>query len=93
MITVRQDTLRQDGRDVIREVVDHPDSVAIVAMDDRRRVLMIRQYRHPVGRVLCELLDRPVSRRWRRRGENSPKKPASGLPNGHRSLRSIPARA
>ena len=50
MITVRQDTLRQDGRDVIREVVDHPDSVAIVAMDDRRRVLMIRQYRHPVGR-------------------------------------------
>jgi 8-oxo-dGTP pyrophosphatase MutT (NUDIX family) len=55
MITVRRDTLRQDGKDVVREVVDHPDSVAIVALDDQGRVLLIRQYRHPVGRVLWEL--------------------------------------
>jgi ADP-ribose pyrophosphatase len=30
-------------------------SVAIVAIDDRQRVLLIRQYRHPAGHYLREL--------------------------------------
>ena len=32
-----------------RKVVEHPGAVAIVALDEAGRVLMIRQYRHPVG--------------------------------------------
>jgi 8-oxo-dGTP pyrophosphatase MutT (NUDIX family) len=64
MITVHRDTLRQpDGQIVVREVVDHPDSVAVVALDVRARVLLLRQYRHPLGGYLWELpaglLDEP----------------------------------
>jgi 8-oxo-dGTP pyrophosphatase MutT (NUDIX family) len=64
MITVHRDTIRQaDGRTAVREVVDHPDSVAVVALDAQERVLLLRQYRHPVGAYLWELpaglLDQP----------------------------------
>jgi 8-oxo-dGTP pyrophosphatase MutT (NUDIX family) len=31
-----------------REYVDHPGAVAVLAVDDDDRVLMIRQYRHPI---------------------------------------------
>lgn len=34
---------------VTREFVDHPGAVGCVALDDRERVLLIQQYRHPVG--------------------------------------------
>lgn len=43
-----------DGR-FTREVVEHPDAVAIVALDDARRVALVRQYRHPLGHTLLEL--------------------------------------
>ena len=64
MITVHRDTIRQpDGSTAEREVVDHPDSVAVVALDPQGRVLLVYQYRHPVGAYLWELpaglLDRP----------------------------------
>jgi len=64
MITVHRDTIRlPDGSTTEREVVDHPDSVAVVALDPQARVLLVRQYRHPVGAYLWELpaglLDRP----------------------------------
>ena len=38
-----------------RTVVSHPGAVAVVALDDASRVLMIRQYRHPVGYQLWEI--------------------------------------
>jgi ADP-ribose pyrophosphatase len=38
-----------------RTVVSHPGAVAVVALDDADRVLMIRQYRHPVGYQLWEI--------------------------------------
>jgi ADP-ribose pyrophosphatase len=38
-----------------RSVVTHPGAVAVLALDDADRVLMIRQYRHPVGRLLWEI--------------------------------------
>jgi len=56
IVTLRQDEVRlPDGEEVIREVVEHPGAVAIVALDDTDRVLMIRQYRHPVRATLWEL--------------------------------------
>ena len=55
VITMHRDTLRQDGRTEEREVVDHADSVAVVCLDERSRVLLVRQYRHPVGDMLWEL--------------------------------------
>ncbi|MGC5012870.1 NUDIX domain-containing protein [Streptosporangium sp. DT93] len=44
-----------DGEIVDRDYVVHPGSVAVVALDDRGRVLLLRQYRHPVRRLLWEL--------------------------------------
>ena len=38
-----------------REVVEHPGAVAIVPLDGERRVVLIHQYRHPLGRALWEL--------------------------------------
>ena len=50
IVTLRQDDVRlPDGEQVVREVVEHPGAVAIVAMDEADRVLMIRQYRHPAA--------------------------------------------
>ncbi|HEY7484775.1 MAG TPA: NUDIX hydrolase [Streptosporangiaceae bacterium] len=37
-----------------REVVSHPGAVGVLALDAHDRVLLIRQYRHPVGRLLWE---------------------------------------
>jgi 8-oxo-dGDP phosphatase len=39
---------------VTRDVVAHPGSVGVLALDDHDRVLLIRQYRHAVGRLLWE---------------------------------------
>jgi 8-oxo-dGDP phosphatase len=37
-----------------REVVAHPGAVGVLALDAGERVLLIRQYRHPVGHLLWE---------------------------------------
>ena len=53
---VETDTLRfPDGSETSRDVVRHPGAVGVVAVDDQRRVMLISQYRHPVGRELLEL--------------------------------------
>jgi 8-oxo-dGTP pyrophosphatase MutT (NUDIX family) len=43
------------GGDSVRDVVRHPGAVAIVALDDREQVVLVRQYRQPVGAHLWEL--------------------------------------
>jgi ADP-ribose pyrophosphatase len=56
VVALRTDrVLMPDGTSAERDVVAHPGAVGIVALDDRDRVLMIRQYRHPVGRMLWEI--------------------------------------
>ncbi|HWS58303.1 MAG TPA: NUDIX hydrolase [Actinotalea sp.] len=40
---------------VRREYVRHPGAVAVLALDEADRVLLLRQYRHPVGAELWEL--------------------------------------
>lgn len=53
---VRVDQVRMpDGKVVGREVIEHPGAVAVVALDERRRVGLIRQYRHPIGQYMVEL--------------------------------------
>jgi len=41
--------------DKVREVVEHPGAVAILALDGKGRVLLVRQYRHGAGRHLWEI--------------------------------------
>lgn len=59
IVGVRVDRVRMRSGDetevVAREVVTHPGSVGVVAIDEDDRVLMIRQYRHAVGRLLWEV--------------------------------------
>jgi ADP-ribose pyrophosphatase len=56
VISLRRDTVAMPGGgDSVREVVAHPGAVAVVAVDDEGRVVLLRQYRHPVGRYLWEL--------------------------------------
>lgn len=43
-----------DGGEATREFILHPGAVAVVPILDDGRLVMIRQYRHPVGRVLLE---------------------------------------
>ncbi|AHH17390.1 ADP-ribose pyrophosphatase [Nocardia nova SH22a] len=43
------------GRVAEREVVEHHGAVSVVALDDDGSVVLIDQYRHPVGRRLLEL--------------------------------------
>lgn len=46
--------LGQAGGIVRREYVDHPGAAVIVALTDDGDVLLLRQYRHPVGAFLWE---------------------------------------
>ena len=56
IVTLRADQVQMPDHEVAdRQVVEHPGAVAIVALDEAGRVLMIRQYRHPVARRLWEL--------------------------------------
>ena len=56
IISLRRDTVTMPGGgDSVREVVHHPGAVAVVALDDDDNVVLLRQYRHPVGRHLWEL--------------------------------------
>ena len=50
VISLRLDTVAMPGGgDSVREVVSHPGAVAVIALDDDGRVVLLRQYRHPVG--------------------------------------------
>jgi 8-oxo-dGTP pyrophosphatase MutT (NUDIX family) len=56
IFALRRDQVRMPGgKDVIREVVEHFGAVAVVAMNDDDNILMVYQYRHPLGRRLWEL--------------------------------------
>lgn len=56
IIRVRLDTVRlPNGKEGIREVVEHPGGVAILAIDSEERVLLVRQYRYPFERVMTEV--------------------------------------
>lgn len=45
---VRRDVFRYNGEEITREYVDHTGAVGVLALDEDGRVLLIKQYRHPV---------------------------------------------
>ena len=56
IVKVHVDDVRlPNGQEALREVVDHVDGAAVLAMDEENRVLVVRQYRYVFGRVLAEL--------------------------------------
>ena len=56
ILALRTDEVAMPGGSTgTREVVEHHGAVAILAVDEDDQVIMIHQYRHPVGRRLWEL--------------------------------------
>jgi len=47
--------LLPNGNTSVREVVDHVDGVAVLALDEENRVLTVTQYRYVFGTTLLEL--------------------------------------
>ncbi len=55
-LTFRVDTIeRADGTRATREVCGHPGAVAIIALDQDDRVLLVRQWRTAAGRAMLEI--------------------------------------
>jgi 8-oxo-dGTP pyrophosphatase MutT (NUDIX family) len=56
IFALRVDDVRMPhGNIAKREVIEHYGAVAVLAMDKQRNIVMVYQYRHPVGRRLWEL--------------------------------------
>ena len=55
-VRVRVDEVRlASGKETRREIVEHPGAVAVLALTDDDRVLLVRQWRHAAGRELLEV--------------------------------------
>ena len=56
IFALRADEVRMPGGSTARrEIVEHYGAVAVVALDEQGRVVLVYQYRHPFGRRLWEL--------------------------------------
>ena len=52
---VSDDVVMPDGRVATRDYMKHPGAVGVLALDEQGRVLLVRQYRHPVRYRLWEM--------------------------------------
>ncbi|MGN7862901.1 NUDIX domain-containing protein [Microbacterium sp. 22303] len=52
---IREDRVRYGDGEIVRQYIDHSGAAAVVAMDEDGRVLLIQQYRHPIGQRDWEL--------------------------------------
>ncbi|GAB3716372.1 NUDIX domain-containing protein [Mariniluteicoccus flavus] len=55
VITFHRDAVvSPSGEQMTREWIGHPGAVGVIALDDEGCVVVVRQYRHPVGMVMVE---------------------------------------
>ncbi len=55
IVTLRVDSVAlPNGRSALREVIDHRPAVVVVPIDDDDNVVLVRQYRYPIGSDLLE---------------------------------------
>ena len=55
-VKLRVDTVRMPGgRETTREIVEHSDCVAIIAVDDEDNILLVEQFRKSVEKKLLEI--------------------------------------
>lgn len=56
IVNVRMDRAAlPDGREVTREVIEHPGGVAVAAVTDNGEILTVRQFRYPMQEITREL--------------------------------------
>jgi ADP-ribose pyrophosphatase len=46
---------KANGKKTTRDVVEHSDCVAVVALDEQNNILLVRQFRHAVDKFLLEI--------------------------------------
>jgi ADP-ribose pyrophosphatase len=51
----RDEVVMPGGEPAVREVLVHPGAVVIAAVDEAERIVLVRQYRHPIGRFQWEI--------------------------------------
>jgi ADP-ribose pyrophosphatase len=55
-VRLRIDTVRASGgRETTREIVEHSDCVAVIAVDAEEKVLLVKQFRKAVEKALLEI--------------------------------------
>jgi ADP-ribose pyrophosphatase len=55
-VKLRVDTIHMpDGRETTREIVEHADCIAVVAIDDKNNILLVNQFRDAVQKELLEI--------------------------------------
>jgi ADP-ribose pyrophosphatase len=56
ILRVRVDTVRTgDGRRTTREIVEHADCIAVIAVDADENILLVKQYRSAIEKELLEI--------------------------------------
>lgn len=55
-VSFRADLIRlPDGKTAVREFMDHPGAVAVLPVLDNGDIVLVRQYRYPVGAATLEI--------------------------------------
>jgi ADP-ribose pyrophosphatase len=55
-VSLRVDTVRTpSGREATREIIEHADCIAVIALDGDENVLLVKQFRKPIERELLEI--------------------------------------
>ncbi len=56
IIKLRVDTVEtSNGRQTTREIIEHADCIAVVAIDNEDNILLVKQFRKPVEKELLEI--------------------------------------
>jgi ADP-ribose pyrophosphatase len=56
ILNLRVDQIRTpQGVEALREIVENGGAVAVVAVDDQQRVVLVKQYRHAIRAVVTEI--------------------------------------
>jgi ADP-ribose pyrophosphatase len=56
ILNLRVDQIRTpQGVEALREIVENGGAVAVVAVDDQQRVVLVKQYRHAIRAVITEI--------------------------------------
>ena len=55
-VSLRVDTVElPSGRQTTREIVEHDECIVAIPIDEKGNVLLVSQFRHPIGKKLLEL--------------------------------------
>lgn len=56
ILTLKYDTVvLPNGAESTREIIEHPGAVAVVPIANDGRIVLVRQYRYPIGQVMLEI--------------------------------------